>query len=201
MKTIVALIFCLFAVFALGCEYEEAIENAEFNIDGKSYKIEITEAAANTTTTEPVTSEPEPVEYTTSLRPPIAKHLLIDSDGTEYLINSYSKADTITISKYWIKDKDSWVYLKEIKEFPLNVHIELYPGGGDFGVEYPPSDFNVYVQMADGTLYVMKQGNKIIPVDQNTIRIYRYFVREAENGRWYYYEDPKDIPKKEAKII
>jgi len=140
-----------------------------------------------------------------SIRPPITKYLITTSknpvgyaNGEVYLTDSYSRGDSIKIEEYWVKENDYWVYHKEIKEFPLNVRLEFYPSGGEFGSEKPPNDLKYYIFMADGVVYGTR--NEIIPVTPETIRISHYHVRETQEGLWYYHEKPKDLPKKDARI-
>lgn len=177
------------------------LENTEIVIDGKTYKVELKEVTPNTTATENEIT-PEPIEeYTSSIRPPITKFLLKDADGTVYLMDSYTSGSTTKLSEYWVKESDYWVYHKEIKEFPFSIRVESPPEGGEFGVQYPPDNFTVYIETADGSMYVMKQGSKVIPITLDTIRLFKYYVRDKSGGRWYYNEGPKDLPKKDARLL
>ena len=140
-----------------------------------------------------------------SIRPPITKYLITTSknpvgyaNGEVYLTDSYSRGDAIKIEEYWVKENNYWVYHKEIKEFPLNVRLESYPSGGEFGSDLPPNDLKYYIFMHDGVVYGTR--NEIIPITPETIRISHYHVRETPDGRWYYHEKPKDLPKKDARI-
>lgn len=142
-----------------------------------------------------------------SIRPPLTKYLITTSkkpvgytDGEVYLTDSYSRGGTLKIEEYWIKENDYWVYHKETKEFPLNVRLKSYPSGGEFGVDIPNHDFKCYIHMPDDTYYLIRNRNEIIPVTSDIIRIHHYFVRETPEGRWYYHEEPKDLPKNDARI-
>ena len=139
-----------------------------------------------------------------SVRPPITKYLITTSknpvgyaNGEVYLTDSYSRGDNIKIEEYWVKENDYWIYHREIKEFPLNVRLESYPSGGEFGYD-KPSDPKYYILMPDGIVYATR--NELIPVTSETIRISSYYVRETPEGRWYYSEEPLDLPKGEARI-
>ena len=142
-----------------------------------------------------------------SIRPPITKYFITTSksknpahylNGEVYLTDSYSHGDTIKIEEYWVKENDYWVYHKEIKEFPLNIQLSGYPSGGEFGSEMPNKGYKYEIIMSDGVVY---KAQEIIPVTPETIRISPfYWVRETPNGRWYFHEEPKELPKNDARI-
>ncbi len=159
---------------------------------------------APSVTTGKIDNAPTLTERASGIRPPITKYLITTSknpvgyaNGEVYLTDSYSRGDTIKIEEYWVKENDYWVYHEEIKEFPLNVRLEFYLSGGEFGYDRP-SDPKYYILMPDGLVYATR--NEIIPVTSETIRISAYYVRETPEGRWYYCEEPIDLPKKDARI-
>lgn len=116
MKMRVALILCLSVVFALGCEYEETIENAEFNIDGKDYKVEISEVQAPDENEITINTN----EKGTTL-PPSTKYAIVTPKEV-YLTNTvlYKYTDMITIVNYSIKENGVWVFYEKT----LNLHKE-----------------------------------------------------------------------------
>ncbi len=136
-------------------------------------------------------------ELAASIRPPITRFLLKDRDNIVYLTDYVTRGQTITVSDYWLKENGYWVHHRLKKDFPLNIEVQLYPSGGEFGnltIQSP----KYFVFMADGVVYAT--SDEIISVTPAILRVSRYFIRETTAGRWYYEDGSKDILNSDARI-
>jgi hypothetical protein len=209
----ILVVFVGIAILLIGCSDTELseINGSTVIVDGKTYAVGLKEVTPDETTAAKPTEIVPPktpektAEHISSIRPPITKYLITTSNnpvgyvnGEVYLTDSYSRGDTIRITEYWIKENSYWTFRNENKDFPLNIRIEFYPSGGEFGEEQPGNNFKWYLMMPDGVEYMT--NNAIFTISSEIIRISDYYIREKSGGRWYYQTGTKDLPKNVTRI-